>query len=69
MGNCHPRGTPAESVQRLCSKIFRNFERKQQDDVMAWLKKYQDTAEFNLWIPDEWGTRRVLGHAVERDIF
>ena len=29
------------------------YEGKPQDDVVAWLEEYQDTADFNLWTTEE----------------
>lgn len=43
---------PVVQVQRR-AKDPPNFEGKPQDDVVAWLEEYQDTADFNLWTPDE----------------
>ena len=43
---------PVVQIQRR-AKDPPIFEGKPQEDVVAWLEEYQETAEFNLWAPDE----------------
>ena len=43
---------PIVQIQRRV-KDPPKFEGKPQDDVVAWLEEYQDTADYNLWAPEE----------------
>jgi hypothetical protein len=47
-----PPPAPVVQIQRR-AKDPPTFEGKPQDDVVAWLEEYQDTADFNLWSPEE----------------
>lgn len=43
---------PVVQIQRR-AKDPPTFEGKPEDDVVVWLEGYQDTADFNLWSPEE----------------
>lgn len=45
-----PAPAPVIQIQRR-AKDPPCFEGKPQDDVVAWLVEYQDTADFNMWTP------------------
>ncbi len=47
-----PAPAPVIQIQRR-AKDPPCFEGKPQDDVVAWLVDYQDTADFNMWTPEE----------------
>jgi hypothetical protein len=47
-----PPPLPVVQIQRR-AKDPPTFEGKPQDDVVAWLEEYRDTADFNLWSPEE----------------
>ncbi len=47
-----PPPAPVVQIQRR-AKDPPCFEGKPQEDVVAWLEEYQDTADFNLWAPED----------------